>query len=92
MSAFREDAGLTQGKVAKPETLVEQVRKKSAWTAEALATLLEVSPKLIYKLVKTGKLNAYMLGTSVRIDGQDVADFLVLHATIPQRPQPARQR
>ena len=74
-------------------TIVEQVRqKKGAWTAESLAALLEVSPKLIYKLVKTGKLNAYKLGTSIRIDGHDAANYLVLHATIPQMPLPAKLR
>ena len=58
-------------------TLVEQVRrKKGAWTVEALAAFLEVSPKLLYKLVKTGKLNAYRIGTSIRIDGRDAASYL----------------
>jgi excisionase family DNA binding protein len=88
-----EIADLALGHGADRGTIVEQVRRKrGAWTVEALSDFLEVSPKLIYKLVKTGKLNAYRIGTSIRIDGQDAANFLALHATIPQRTLPAKLR
>jgi excisionase family DNA binding protein len=74
-------------------TIVEQVRRKQgAWTVEDLSAFLDVSPKLLYKLVKTGKLNAYRIGTLIRIDGQDAASYLTAHATIPQKPQPAKRR
>jgi excisionase family DNA binding protein len=75
------------------ETLIEQIRrKKGAWTVEELAAFLEVSPKLLYKLVKGAKMQAYRIGTLIRIDGQDAADYLTAHATIPQKPQPPKPR
>lgn len=74
-------------------TLVEQVRsKKGAWTVEDLSAFLGVSPKLLYKLIKSGKLNAYRIGTSIRIDGRDAASYLEAHATNPQKPPPAKRR
>ncbi len=79
--------------VLKAMNLVEQIEsKQGAWTVEELASLLQCSPKLIYKLVKTGKLNAYRIGASLRIDGQDAGNFLAQHATIPQKPLPAKPR
>jgi excisionase family DNA binding protein len=85
------DAALGLG--ADRGTIAEQVRrKKGAWTVEALAAYLDVSPKLLYKLVKIGKLNAYRIGTSIRIDGRDAASYLEAHATIPQKLQPAKRR
>lgn len=70
------------------ETLIEQIRvKKGAWTVEALAAVLDVSPKSLYKLIKTRKLQAYRIGTSIQIDGQHAAEYLSAHAAIPQKPQ-----
>jgi excisionase family DNA binding protein len=78
--------------VLKRMTLIEQIeRKQSALTVDELASLLQCSPKLIYKLIKQGKLNAYRIGTSIRIDGQDAGNFLAQHATIPQKPLPAKR-
>jgi excisionase family DNA binding protein len=75
------------------ETLIEQIRRKEgAWTIEGLAAFLEVSPKLLYKLVKGGEIQAYRIGILIRIDGHDAADYLTAHATIPQRPQPPKLR
>jgi excisionase family DNA binding protein len=75
------------------ESLVEQIRrKKGAWTVEELAAFLGVSEKLLYKLVRGGKMQAYRIGTLIRIDGQHAADFLEAHATIPQKQPPAKRR
>jgi excisionase family DNA binding protein len=88
-----EIASLTSGSSKDKGTIVEQVRRKQgAWTVEGLAVFLDVSPKLLYKLIKTGKLNAYRVGTLLRIDGQDAGNFLTNHSTIPQRQPPAKQR
>jgi len=93
MSLSEGNAGLTPGLGADRGTIIEQVRRKQgAWTVEALAVFLDVSPKLLYKLIKTGKLNAYRVGTLLRIDGQDAGNFLTNHSTIPQRQPPAKQR
>jgi excisionase family DNA binding protein len=91
MLIAEKNAGLTLGVVADRGTIIEQVRRKEgAWTVEGLAAFLDVSPKLLYKLIKAGKLNAYRIGTLLRIDGQDAGNFLMHHATIPQRPQPPK--
>jgi excisionase family DNA binding protein len=86
-------AGVTLGLGADQGTIIEQVKRKhGAWTVEGLAAFLDVSPKLLYKLIKVGKLNAYKIGTLIRIDGQDVGNYLALHATSPLRPQQAKLR
>lgn len=73
-------------------SLLEQIEsKQGAWTVETLAELLDCSPKLIYKLVTSRKLNAYRVGTLIRIDAKDAADYLRRHATLPpQKPQPPK--
>ena len=74
-------------------SLLEQIEsKQGAWTVETLAELLDCSPKLIYKLVSSRKLNAYRVGTLIRIDPKDAADYLRGHATLPQKPQPPKPR
>jgi excisionase family DNA binding protein len=86
-------AGLALCPDADRVSIVEQARRKEgAWTVEGLAAFLAVSPKLIYKLVRARKLNAYKIGTLVLIDGRDAANYLEMHATIPQKPQPAKLR
>lgn len=50
--------------------------KESALTIEELATMVGVSPKTLYKAVKTGRLPAYRIGGSIRLDPEDIADWL----------------
>jgi excisionase family DNA binding protein len=57
--------------------LIENIEsRETAWTVEELATVLSCSPKFIYKIVKQGKLKALRLGTLVRLDGKEVAEYL----------------
>jgi DNA-directed RNA polymerase subunit F len=50
--------------------------KRSAWTAEALAALLEISPKTIYKAAKSGRLTSCRLCGLVRFDPKRTAEWL----------------
>jgi len=58
-------------------TLIELIESKpNALTVEELATMMSQSPKTLYKAVKTGRLPAYRLGGSIRLDPHDVAEWL----------------
>ena len=58
-------------------TLIEIIEsKENALTVEELATLMNQSPKTYYKAIQTGRLPAYRLGGSIRLDPQDVAEYL----------------
>lgn len=50
--------------------------KEHALTIEEFATLMNQSPKTFYKAVKAGRLPAYRIGGSIRLDPQDLADWL----------------
>ena len=84
MSIAERNASLPSGRSADQRSIVDQVRSKNgAWTVEELATFLSISTKLLYKLIKAGKLNAYRFGTAFRIDGKDAAEYMTAHSTIP---------
>jgi excisionase family DNA binding protein len=66
-----------------PESLDTIVgKRRTAWTVEALAELLNVGPSGLYKLIKRGKLPAYRINCSIRLDPQAVATWLRSKATI----------
>jgi excisionase family DNA binding protein len=59
---------------------VEQHR--GALTVPELARLLSLSEKLIYRLVRQGRLPAVRIGTSVRLDPAVTAAWIRGHATV----------
>jgi excisionase family DNA binding protein len=57
--------------------LADQIERVGrALTAEELATVLNVSPKLVYKKAKTGRLPSFRIGTCVRFDPHSIAAWL----------------
>lgn len=50
--------------------------RREALTVQDVAELLGVSDKHIYKMVADGTLPAFYVGRSVRLDPQDIADWL----------------
>jgi excisionase family DNA binding protein len=57
-------------------------KRKTAWTVEALAQLLSCSGKSLYKMIQSGKLPAYRIGSSIRIDPKAAAVWLKGRSTI----------
>jgi excisionase family DNA binding protein len=57
-------------------------RRKTAWTVEGLAALLACSTKFIYKQVQAGKLPAFRLNSSIRLDPKSTATWLRSRSTI----------
>jgi len=58
-------------------TLIEIIESKTnALTIGDLANLLNQSPKTLYKAVKSGRLPAYRVGGSIRLDPHDIAEWL----------------
>lgn len=50
--------------------------KTSAWTVEALADLLDVSPKTLYKMAKSGRIPVIRIGGMLRFNPVHRADWL----------------
>lgn len=50
--------------------------KNSAWTAEDLADLLEVSPKTLYKMANSGRIPVIRIVGMIRFDPVLTADWL----------------
>ena len=58
-------------------TLIEILEsRREALTVREVAELLGVSEKHIYEMAAGGRLPAFYVGRSVRLDPQDVADWL----------------
>lgn len=58
-------------------TLIQKLEsREKALTVREVAGLLRVSDKHIYELTADGTLPAFYVGRSVRLDPQDVADWL----------------
>jgi excisionase family DNA binding protein len=53
----------------------------TALTVEVLGRLLSASPKTLYKAVKSGRLPAYRIGGSIRLDPFEVAQWLRARST-----------
>lgn len=51
-------------------------RKKTAWTAEDLALLLELSPKTLYKMAKSERIPAIRIDGMIRFDPSLTAEWL----------------
>jgi excisionase family DNA binding protein len=49
---------------------------KRALTAAELAVLLAISPITIYKMAKTGRIPCFRIGTAVRFDPREIAEWL----------------
>ncbi len=47
--------------------------RETALTVDGLATLLNSSPKTLYKAISAGRLPAVRIGGNIRLDPQDVA-------------------
>jgi excisionase family DNA binding protein len=50
--------------------------KISAWTAESLADLLELSPKTLYKMANSGRIPVIRIGGTLRFDPLLTAEWL----------------
>src|SRR5947208_3633363 len=58
-------------------TLIERLeRRQEALTVQQVAELLRVSDKHIYEMTADGSLPAFHVGRSIRLDPQDIADWL----------------
>jgi excisionase family DNA binding protein len=58
-------------------TLIEILEnRQKALTVQEVAALLEVSRQHVYEMVADGTLPGFQVGRSVRIDPQDLADWL----------------
>ena len=50
--------------------------RKSAWTAEGLALVLELSPKTLYKMAKSERIPALRIDGMIRFDPKLTAEWL----------------
>jgi Helix-turn-helix domain len=50
--------------------------RKTAWTAEDLAPLLEISPKTLYKMAKSERIPAIRIDGMIRFDPVLTAEWL----------------
>ena len=58
-------------------TLIQVLEsRREALTVQEVADLLGVSDKHIYEMIADGRLPAFHVGKSIRLDPQDVADWL----------------
>src|SRR5205809_7682419 len=58
-------------------TLIQVLEsRREALTVQEVANLLGVSDKHIYEMIADGRLPAFHVGKSIRLDPQDVADWL----------------
>jgi excisionase family DNA binding protein len=73
-------------------TLIQLLEsRKKALTVQEIAELLGVSDKHIYEMTADGTLPAFYVGRSVRLDPQDIADWLRKKRPIPtKRPGEGR--
>jgi excisionase family DNA binding protein len=80
-----EDDSLTDGisidaaalEAHKEGSIISQIRsRRSAWTADQLATLFEMSSKTIYKMAAKGRIPSIRIGGVVRFDPRATADWL----------------
>lgn len=55
--------------------------RKSAWTVDDLALLLEMSPKTLYKMAKSGNIPAIRIGGMIRFDPVLTAEWLRARTT-----------
>jgi excisionase family DNA binding protein len=67
-------------------TLYDILEAKPCWTAGELAQVLEVSSKLIYKLVRERRIPHFRIGTAVRFSGKSVSEW------VREKEQGARKR
>jgi excisionase family DNA binding protein len=73
-------------------TLIQVLEsREKALTVQEVAELLGVSDKHIYEMSADGTLPAFYVGRSVRLDPQDVADWLRKKGLIPAK-RPAEGR
>ena len=61
--------------------------KASAWTVEALADLLEVSPKTLYKMANSGRIPVIQIAGMLRFDPILTAEWLRARTTGLARTQ-----
>jgi len=67
-------------------TIVETIEKMdSLLTVEMLGKLLSMSEKTLYKAIRSGKLPAYRLGGSIRLEPTEVAKWLRQRSTKQQK-------
>lgn len=67
-------------------TLIQLLEsRKKALTVHEVAELLGVSDKHIYEMTADGTVPAFYVGRSVRLDPQDIADWLRKKRPIPPK-------
>ena len=59
-------------------TLTKKIARdvKGALTAKQLATMLNISPKTVFKLAKAGRIPSFRVGSAVRFDARHIIDWL----------------
>lgn len=68
---------LVQTAVIKDVTLADQIaERKSAFTVEELADILNCSKKSLYKMLASGTLPHLRVGSLIRLDPQTTGDWL----------------
>jgi excisionase family DNA binding protein len=61
----------------KEGSIISHIRsRRSAWTADELASLFEISSKTIYKMAATGRIPSFRIGGTVRFDPHATAEWL----------------
>jgi excisionase family DNA binding protein len=69
------DAAALEGH--KEGSIISHIRsRRSAWTADQLAALFEMSSKTIYKMAASGRIPSFRIGGVVRFDPGATADWL----------------
>lgn|GEM_PF-2558127 len=72
-------------------TLIEILEsRKEALNTQQVAELLGVSEKKIYRLAAAGLLPSFRVGSAIRFDGQDIADWLRNKKPSNGQPRPRK--
>ena len=77
----RRQAGNDVAETTKTGSGQQDRSRNSAWTVEALADLLEVSPKTLYKMANSGRIPVIRIAGMLRFDPVLVADWLRARTT-----------
>jgi excisionase family DNA binding protein len=57
-------------------TIVSTIRsRQTAWSADEIAELIDISKQHIYKLAKAGRMPSHRIGGAVRFDPKELADW-----------------
>jgi excisionase family DNA binding protein len=86
-------ADFTAQEMAEIETLTltkkiaRDCRNRGPMTAKEVAKMLGISPKIVFKLARAGRIPSFRIGTAVRFEARLVIDWLRQQRTgcLPQK-------